>query len=163
MKERILIVDDERSIRDMLRLTLEYEGYAVDDAENGAAALRIIQTAMPDAVLLDVKMSGLDGIETLERIKELEPALPVVILTGHGSFETAVEATKKGAFDFLAKPPDRDKILITLRNAFTQTKLVRENLKMREEIEGPDVIIGRSKAVLDLQSTVERVDRKSVV
>jgi two-component system, NtrC family, nitrogen regulation response regulator NtrX len=157
MKERILIVDDERSIRDMLRLTLEYEGYAVDDAENGAAALRIIQTTMPDAVLLDVKMSGLDGIETLERIKELEPALPVVILTGHGSFETAVEATKKGAFDFLAKPPDRDKILITLRNAFTQTKLVRENLKMREEIEGPDVIIGRSKAVQDLQSTVERV------
>ena len=141
----------------MLRLTLEYEGYAVDDADTGAAAIRFIQTSMPDAVLLDVKMSGLDGIETLERIKEFEAALPVIILTGHGSFETAVEATKKGAFDFLAKPPDRDKILITVRNALTQTKLVRENLKMREEIEGSDLIIGRSKVVMDMLSTVERV------
>ena len=156
---RILIVDDEKSIREMLRMTLEYEGYSVSEAESGSKAVSALAAAQPDAVILDVKMSGMDGIETLERLKELRPDLPVILLTGHGSIETAVEATKKGAFDFLSKPPDREKILITIRNAITQRNLLQENLKMREAIEEKDVIIGESSVIHEMLSTVKRVAR----
>ncbi|MBI5646068.1 MAG: sigma-54-dependent Fis family transcriptional regulator [Ignavibacteriae bacterium] len=157
MNDRILVVDDERGIREMLRMTLEYEGFTVHEADTGAGALEALGGAQFDAVLLDVKMPGLDGMETLAKIRERDDAVPVIILTGHGSIETAVEATRRGAFDFLSKPPDREKILITLRNALTQTQLLRENQRMRREIEGTDDIIGTSKAITDLMSTVERV------
>ena len=156
-KQKILLVDDERSIRDMLRMTLEYEGFDVADVESGALAIERIGEILPDAVVLDVKMSGLDGMETLERLKALQPHIPVVLLTGHGSIETAVEATKKGAFDFLTKPPDREKILITLRNAIRQTALLRENQRMREEIEGQDVMVGASPLMQSLKQTIARV------
>ena len=154
---RILVVDDERSIRDMLRMTLEYEGFEVADVDSGINALKHIDEIRPDAIILDVKMSGLDGIETLERLRESHPHIPVVLLTGHGTIETAVEATKKGAFDFLSKPPDREKILITLRNAIRQTALLRENIRMREEIEGRDIMVGSSAVMKDLRATIARV------
>ena len=102
-------------------------------------------------------MSGLDGMETLERLQASHPHIPVVLLTGHGTIETAVEATKKGAFDFLTKPPDREKILITLRNAILQTSLLRENLRMREEIEGQDTMVGTSRLMQSLRETISRV------
>jgi len=153
----ILIVDDEQSIREMLRLTLEYEHYQVFDVPSGYEALRFFERTLPDVVILDVKMSGMDGMETLDRIKEIAPHLPVILLTGHGTIETAVEATKKGAFDFLSKPPDREKFLITIRHALMQTQLVRENRAMRAQIDGIDSIIGSSKQMLYLLSTVERV------
>ncbi|MBR9979105.1 MAG: sigma-54-dependent Fis family transcriptional regulator, partial [Bacteroidetes bacterium] len=156
-EHRILIVDDERSIREMLRMTLEYEGFDIDEAESGLNALTAMREVLPDAVILDVKMSGLDGIETLERMREEFPEVPVILLTGHGSIETAVEATKKGAFDFLSKPPDREKILITLRNAIRQTALLRENRRMRKEILGPDDMVGSSSAIRDLRETIMRV------
>ncbi len=155
--QRILIVDDEQSIREMLRMTLEYEGFSVDEAESGIKGLQRMSAMRPDAVILDVKMSGLDGIETLERMKAEFPEVPVILLTGHGSIETAVEATKKGAFDFLSKPPDREKILITLRNAIRQSSLLRENLRMREEIHGPDEMIGSSASIRSLRETIRRV------
>ncbi len=154
---KILLVDDEQSIRDTLRMTLEYEGFEVADVDSGIRALEKIDEIRPDAIILDVKMSGLDGIETLERLRESHPHIPVVLLTGHGSIETAVEATKKGAFDFLSKPPDREKILITLRNAIRQTALLRENIRMREEIEGRDVMVGSSAVMKDLRATIARV------
>ncbi|MFA6233588.1 MAG: sigma-54 dependent transcriptional regulator [Bacteroidota bacterium] len=154
---RILVVDDEESIREMLRMTLEYEGFAVVDAESGLKGLKKMSEVHPDAVILDVKMSGLDGIETLERMRAEFPDVPVILLTGHGSIETAVEATKKGAFDFLSKPPDREKILITLRNAIRQSALLRENLMMREEIHGPDEMIGSSPQIRSLRETIMRV------
>lgn len=154
---KILLVDDERSIRDTLRMTLEYEGFEVADVDSGIKALENIDDIRPDAIILDVKMSGLDGIETLERLRESHPHIPVVLLTGHGSIETAVEATKKGAFDFLSKPPDREKILITLRNAIRQTALLRENIRMREEIEGRDVMVGSSPVMQDMRATIARV------
>ncbi|MCB2204207.1 sigma-54 dependent transcriptional regulator [bacterium] len=154
---KILLVDDERSIRDMLRMTLEYEGFDVADVDSGIRALKEIDAIRPDAVILDVKMSGLDGMETLERLKSSHAHIPVILLTGHGSIETAVEATKKGAFDFLTKPPDREKILITLRNALRQTSLLRENLRMREEIEGADVMVGSTPAMKALKDTIARV------
>ncbi|MCZ7555606.1 MAG: sigma-54 dependent transcriptional regulator [Bacteroidia bacterium] len=154
---RILIVDDEQSIRETLRMTLEYEGFDVEDADSGPAALAAVQRRSPDAVILDIKMSGMDGMETLERLRESNPTLPVILLTGHGSIETAVEATRKGAFDFLTKPPDREKILITLRNAITQTSLLRENREMRSQIEPSGEIIGRSRVMRELQETIARV------
>jgi two-component system, NtrC family, nitrogen regulation response regulator NtrX len=154
---RILIVDDEQSIRETLRMTLEYEGFEVEDADSGAAALEAVKVRVPDAVILDIKMSGMDGMETLERLRQSTPTLPVILLTGHGSIETAVEATRKGAFDFLTKPPDREKILITLRNAITQTSLLRENREMRSQIEPSGEIIGRSRVMRELQETIARV------
>lgn len=156
-EHRILIVDDEQSIREMLRMTLEYEGFDIDEAESGLNALTAMRQELPDAVILDVKMSGLDGIETLEHMREEFPEVPVILLTGHGSIETAVEATKKGAFDFLSKPPDREKILITLRNAIRQTALLRENRRMRKEILGPDDMVGSSSAIRELRETIMRI------
>lgn len=153
----VLVVDDEQSIRDMLRMTLEYEGFNVLDVDGGLAALAAVRRSPPDAIILDVKMSGLDGMETLERLRKETPAVPVILLTGHGSIETAVEATKKGAFDFLSKPPDREKILITLRNAITQTSLLRENKLMREQIESTDKMIGSSRVMRELQNDIARV------
>ncbi|HOJ04824.1 MAG TPA: sigma-54 dependent transcriptional regulator [Bacteroidota bacterium] len=156
-KHSILIVDDEKSIRDTLRMTLEYEGYAVSEAESGQQALDTVRRHAPDAILLDVKMSGMDGLETLEHLRREAPGVPVVLLTGHGSIETAVEATKKGAFDFLSKPPDREKILITLRNAITQTALLAENRSMRERLEAADMMIGNSPAMRELHERIARV------
>ncbi len=157
LKHRILLVDDERSIRDTLRMTLEYEGYDVSDVDSGMKAIKQIDDIRPDAVILDVKMSGLDGMETLERLKATHAHIPVILLTGHGTIETAVEATKKGAFDFLTKPPDREKILITIRNALRQTSLLRENIRMREEIEGPDEMVGSTPSMKALKDTIARV------
>lgn len=156
-KRTILLVDDEQSIRDMLRMTLEYEDYNVADVESGIKAIEQINDIRPDAILLDVKMSGLDGMETLERLQSSHPHIPVILLTGHGTIETAVEATKKGAFDFLTKPPDREKILITLRNAILQTALLQENLRMREEIEGQDTMVGSTQLMQALRDTISRV------
>jgi two-component system, NtrC family, nitrogen regulation response regulator NtrX len=153
----ILIVDDEKSIRDTLRMTLEYEGFEVLDADSGQQALDILKHRMPDAVILDIKMSAMDGLETLERMRAATPSLPVILLTGHGSIETAVEATRKGAFDFLTKPPDREKILITLRNAIKQNALLRENLEMREQIDTAGVIIGSTRVMRELADTIARV------
>jgi two-component system, NtrC family, nitrogen regulation response regulator NtrX len=155
--QRILIVDDEQSIRDILRMTLEYEGYNVDEAESGRRAAETLRAAAYDAVILDVKMAGMDGIETLVRLKAIDPDVPVIMLTGHGTIETAVEATRKGAFDFLSKPPDREKILITLRNAFAQKKLFAENARLRRQIEDEEVIIGTAKGITELIATIDRI------
>ncbi len=153
----ILVVDDERSILDIMKMTLEFEGYDVVLCSNGPEALERVQGLTPGAMLLDIKMPGMDGLEVLDRIRKMDTTLPVIILTGHGTIETAVEATKRGAFDFLSKPPDREKILITIRNALQQTALLRENREMRKEIESAEAIVGRSKVINDLLSTVQRV------
>lgn len=153
----ILIVDDEKSIRSALRMILEYEGYQAEEVENGYAAIEVVKKNFVDAILLDIKMPGIDGIETLDALKKINRTIPIIILTGHGSIETAVEATKKGAFDFLTKPADREKILITLRNAFLQEDLLRENVAMKQRIETEDIIIGKSKAIQEVLSIVDRV------
>lgn len=157
IKHTILVVDDERSIREMMLMTLQYERYSVATAGSGHEALAWLEGHPADAVLLDIKMSGMDGMETLERIRQMRPELPVIILTGHGTIETAIEATRKGAFDFLSKPPDREKILITIRNAITQRQLLSENKQMRETLEGGTAIIGKSSMLMELLSQVERV------
>ncbi len=154
---RILIVDDDKSIRDILRLTLEYEDYAVDEAESGLAALDRIAATEYGAAILDIKMSGIDGMETLERILDLKRSLPVIMLTGHGTIETAVQATKLGAFDFLTKPPDRDKLLVTLRNAVQHSSLQEQNRHLREMVDAGGTLVGSSPPMRALERLIERV------
>jgi two-component system nitrogen regulation response regulator NtrX len=117
MKARILVVDDEAEIRRSVRMILEYEGYDVQEASSGPEALALVEREPPDLMFLDIKMGGLDGLETLQRIRQINEALPVVIISGHGTVSTAVEATKLGAFDFIEKPLASERVLVTIRNA----------------------------------------------
>lgn len=153
----ILVVDDEKSIRESLRMILEYEKYRVHFAEDGASALAQIAGAVIDLVLLDIKMPGIDGMKVLQKIKEAQPELPVVMISGHGTIDTAVEATKRGAYDFLQKPLDRDKLLIVARNAIDQRRLVSEVQQMKEKVEGKDTILGESVKIREVLAMIERV------
>jgi DNA-binding NtrC family response regulator len=150
----VLVVDDEKSIRDSIKMILEYEKYVVHFAENGAVGLESFRESAPDAVLLDIKMpSGMDGIEVLREMKQIRPEVPVVMISGHGTFETAVEATKLGAFDYLPKPLDRDKLLITVRNAIEQGKLAVEVREVRDK----ERIIGESVKVKEIIALIQKV------
>src|SRR5947207_15255397 len=122
-KPRILVVDDEAAIRDSLKMTLEYEGYEYVGAATGQEGLALVEREAPDLVLLDVKMPGMDGIEVLERLRNMNDALPIVVVSGHGTISTAVEATKKGAFDFIEKPLANEGVLVGIRNALDQGQL----------------------------------------
>ncbi|TVQ66733.1 MAG: sigma-54-dependent Fis family transcriptional regulator [Balneolaceae bacterium] len=160
-KASILITDDERSIRNALREILEFENYRVLDAENGEEALRVIDSEQVDLALLDIKMKGLDGLEVLERIKKMKSALPVIMISGHGTIKIAVDATKKGAFDFLEKPPDLNRLLISIRNALSSSKLIRENLRIRKELIGDTDIIGSSAAMDHIRTLISKVARSN--
>ncbi len=157
MMKTILVVDDERSIQESLMMILEYEKFTVECASSGAEALEKIQSNGYAVVLLDVKMPGMDGLETLEKIRQFNPDLPVVMISGHGTIETAVDATKRGAFDFLQKPLDRDKVLVTVRNSIERTLLVKDYKQIKERLEGRDIIIGKSKVMMDILALIERV------
>src|SRR5512143_1168085 len=149
----ILVVDDEASVRESIRMILEYAKYTVLYAESGAKALSTVREQPVDAVLLDIKMPGKDGIEVLREMKEVRPELPVVMVSGHGTVETAVEATKLGAYDFLPKPLDRDKLLITVRNALDHGKLAGEVRRLR----GRELILGSSAKIKEILGLIERV------
>ncbi|MEK7748455.1 MAG: sigma-54 dependent transcriptional regulator, partial [Bacteroidota bacterium] len=153
----ILVVDDEQSVRNSLKMILEYERFEVEFAENGETALKKLITASVDVVLLDVKMAGMDGIEVLQRIREKKAHLPVITISGHGTIETAVEATKLGAYDFLPKPLDRDKLLVTIRNALQQAKLSEDYHKLQETVEGRLQILGESTKIKQVLEIVDRV------
>ncbi|RMF62549.1 MAG: sigma-54-dependent Fis family transcriptional regulator, partial [Bacteroidetes bacterium] len=158
----ILVVDDEASIRRTLREILEYEGFAVEDAEHGEEALAKLRAQRYDLVLLDVKMPRMDGLEVLAVMAEEMPEVPVVMISGHGTIETAVEATKLGAFDFIEKPPDLNRLLVTIRNALDRGHLVEENRRMRQAIvekHGTErtPILGDSPAIRRIKETIERV------
>jgi two-component system, NtrC family, nitrogen regulation response regulator NtrX len=153
----ILITDDEKSIRNILRDILEFEKYDVAEAENGEEALSVIEKKPVDLVVLDIKMKGMDGIEVLEKIKQLRPELPVIMISGHGTISIAVDAAKKGAFDFLEKPPDLNRLLITVRNALESSKLIRENRQIRTELHGVKEIIGESPVIQKIKKTIEKI------
>ena len=153
----VLIIDDDKSVRDSLKMILEYERYEVEFAENGEQGLQQIETVRPDAVMLDIKMAGMDGIEVLTKIRSRHDELPVIMISGHGNIETAVEATKLGAFDFLSKPLDRDKLLVTIRNALQQAILSEENRSLREHVDGKRQILGSSKAIKEVLDIIERI------
>ncbi len=158
----ILIVDDEASIRRTLKEILEYEDYAVDEAEDGEVALEKLKKNRYDVVLLDVKMPRRDGMEVLQITASEQPDLPVVMISGHGNIETAVEATKFGAYDFIEKPPDLNRLLLTIRNALDRGQLEAENQRMRQTIverHATDLtpMLGESPALRQIKETIERV------
>ena len=152
-----MIVDDEPSIRTSLEGVLEDEGFKVICASDGHEALKTMEEDMPDLVLLDIWMPGIDGIETLKRMRELYPALQVVMISGHGTIETAVNATKLGAFDFIEKPLSLEKTLVTIHNALNFHRLRDENIILRQKARGKHKITGESAAVRQLRETIERV------
>jgi two-component system, NtrC family, nitrogen regulation response regulator NtrX len=155
-KSRILVIDDESAIRDSLKMTLEYEGYDVIGAATGQEGLALAEREAPDLVLLDVKMPGMDGIEVLERLRSMNDALPVVVVSGHGSISTAVEATKKGAFDFIEKPFASDRVLVSLRNALDHRQLRDENRSLKKAVEVRHQMVGDSTALRQVMAAVAR-------
>lgn len=156
-KATILITDDEKSIRNTLREILEYEKYSVLEAENGEECLITLKKENVDLVILDIKMKGMDGIEVLEKIKEEGHEMPVVMISGHGNIQIAVEATKLGAYDFVEKPPDLNRLLITIRNAVQTGNLSKENRQMRTKLHGVQEIIGESDAIRRIKATIDKV------
>ncbi len=145
MKPRILVIDDESAIRDSLKMILEYEGYEVQGAATGQDGLVIADREQPDLVLLDIKMAGMDGLEVLQRLKGAHEALPVVMISGHATVSTAVEATKLGAFDFIEKPLSTERVLVTVRNALDRHRLVDENLTLRKAQEARHHLVGKGR------------------
>ncbi|MFL5766138.1 MAG: sigma-54-dependent transcriptional regulator [Bacteroidia bacterium] len=154
---KILIIDDEKSIRKTLREILEYEKYQVDEASDGAEGVSMIQKDKYDIVLCDIKMPKMDGIEVLDKIMTLSADLPVVMISGHGNIETAVEAVKKGAFDFIAKPLDLNRLLVTIRNAMDKSTLVTETKVLKKKVSKTFDMVGQSKAITQIQEMIERV------
>jgi two-component system, NtrC family, nitrogen regulation response regulator NtrX len=154
---RILVVDDEEGIRKILKQVLEYEGHSVSVAGGGGEAVTLFQEFVPDLTLLDVKMARMDGLEVLDRIVELDPAAVVVMISGHGTIETAVEATRRGAYDFLEKPLDTDRLLVTIRNGLLHRGLEQENARLRGEVESHYEIVGKSFAIRALVDRIEKV------
>src|SRR5919107_794940 len=155
-KSRILVIDDEAAIRDSLKMTLEYEGYEFIGAATGQEGLALAERDAPDLVLLDVKMPGMDGIEVLERLRNMNDALPVVVVSGHGTISTAVEATKKGAFDFIEKPFASERVLVSLRNALDHRALRDENRSLKRAVEVRHQMIGESPALKQVMAAVGR-------
>lgn len=154
---RILIIDDERAIRAALKDILSYESYDVEEAEDGEAGLRALQNGRFDAVLCDIKMPKMDGLEVLERAAILAPDVPFIMLSAHGSIDTAVDATKKGAFDFLQKPPDLNRLLVTVRNALDRQKLVVETKVLRKKVAKKFEMIGASPALEAVRQQIDKV------
>ncbi len=153
---KILIIDDQAPIRRVLRDILENESYQVEDVGSGMEALQIIKEQEFDAIFCDIKMDGMDGIETLEAIRN-ESDTPVIMISGHGTIDTAVEAIKKGAFDFIQKPPDLNRLLITLRNALDKKNLSAENKVLRKAVRVQNQMIGDSQPMLDVKDMIEKV------
>ena len=156
---KILITDDEGSIRRTLREILEFEKYEATEAADGLDCLAKVKKTTYDVILLDIKMPKMDGMETLEKLQELAPDTPVIMISGHGTIDTAVEAVKKGAFDFIAKPPDLNRLLITIRNALDKSNLVVETKVLRQKISKAKVqeIIGNSEGIRQIKDTIARV------
>lgn len=157
MNNKILVIDDEKGIRESISMILEYEKYIVTTAENGIDGLNKIKENDFDLVFLDVMMTGLDGLEVLGMIKERNKEIPVIMISGHGTIETAIESTRKGAYDFLEKPLDRDKLLISMRNALEHYKISSEYKKIKSEVEEKYEIIGESKAIKEILSIIDVV------
>jgi len=157
MKRRVLVVDDEKGVREALKQLLEFEDIEVQTCASGGEALRVYPEFRPHLVLLDVKMQGMDGLGTLRALRELDARAQVVMISGHGTIQTAVEATQLGAYDFLEKPLDTDRILLTLRNALQHVDLSRENVRLRDEVQARHQIVGSSKAIKQLIERVEKV------
>jgi two-component system, NtrC family, nitrogen regulation response regulator NtrX len=156
MSGRILVIDDEAGIRDSLRMILEYEGYACVLAATGEEGLALARSESSDIVFCDIKMPGMDGLEVLARLKQQDESLQVVMISGHGTVATAVEATKLGALDFIEKPLSSERVLLTVRNALNASRLEQENRRLRGAEDARYNIVGQSPALLQVLDAVGR-------
>ncbi len=153
----ILIIDDEKAIRKTLSEILSYEGYKIDEAADGEEGLKKFSNSTYDVVLCDIKMPKMDGIEFLEKAREVNSDVPVIVISGHGNIETAVEAVKKGAFDYISKPPDLNRLLITLRNALDKQTLVTETKVLKRKVSKVQDMVGTSPGIKKIKDTIEKV------
>lgn len=154
---KILIIDDEKSIRSTLKEILEYEKYEVKEAADGAEGLSMIKKEDFDLVMCDIKMPNMDGMDVLTAANEIKPDLPFIMISGHGTIDTAVEATKKGAYDFLQKPPDLNRLLIAVRNALERKELVTETKILKRKVSKTRDIIGNTSPIIRIKDTIEKV------
>lgn len=153
----ILIIDDERAIRKTLSEILSFEGYKLEEAADGEEGLKKFREKNFDVVLCDIKMPKLDGIEFLQKAGEINPDVPIIMISGHGNIETAVEAVKKGAYDFIQKPPDLNRLLITIRNAMEKTTLVTETKVLKRKVSRVQEMIGESNPIKKIRETIDKV------
>ncbi|MBC7507624.1 MAG: sigma-54-dependent Fis family transcriptional regulator, partial [Ferruginibacter sp.] len=153
----ILIIDDEKAIRKTLSEILSYEGYKIDEAADGEEGIKKFSSTTYDVVLCDIKMPKIDGLEFLEKAKEINADVPIIVISGHGNIETAVEAVKKGAFDYISKPPDLNRLLITLRNALDKQILVTETKVLKRKVARVQEMVGNSSGVKKIKDTIEKV------
>lgn len=153
----ILIIDDEKAIRKTLIEILSFEGYKLDEAADGEEGLKKFKEKTYDVVLCDIKMPKLDGIEFLQKAGEINPDTPIIMISGHGNIETAVEAVKKGAYDFISKPPDLNRLLITIRNAMEKTTLVTETKVLKRKVSRVQEMIGGSAPIQKIRETIDKV------
>ena len=153
----ILIIDDEKSIRKTLTEILSYEGYKIEEAADGEEGLKKFRNKNFDIVLCYIKMPKIDGIEFLEKAREINDEVPIIIISGHGNIETAVEAVKKGAYDYISKPPDLNRMLITLRNAMDKTSLVAEAKVLKRKVNRVQEIVGVSGAIRKIKDTIDKI------
>ncbi len=154
---KILIIDDEKNIRNTLREILEYEKYDVEEAADGEKGMEMLSEKDYDVVLCDIKMPKLDGIEVLEEVMKSGIDVPFIMISAHGTIETAVEATKKGAFDFIEKPPDLNRLLLSIRNALDRSNLVNETKILKKKISRTYDIVGESDAITQVKETIQKV------
>jgi DNA-binding NtrC family response regulator len=154
---RILVIDDEKAIRRSITGILNMSEYETEEAPDGEEGLALLRSKHFDVVLCDIKMPRRDGIDFLEEAAKVKPDVPVIMISGHGSIETAVEAVKKGAYDYISKPPDLDRMLITIRNAIEKSSLMTDVKVLRRKTQKTDEMIGGSKAIQDIKSMIERV------
>lgn len=154
---RILVIDDERSIRNTLKDILEYENHQVELAEDGKTGLEILKNSVFDVILCDIKMPEMDGIEVLEKVHEQSSDLPVIMISGHGNIDTAVEAIKKGAFDFIEKPLDLNRLLITIRNAMDKSSLITETKVLKRKVSKKYSMIGESAEIVKVKDMIAKV------
>src|SRR4051812_7201162 len=153
----ILIIDDEKAIRKTLSEILSYEGYKIDEAGDGEEGLKKFKEKAYDVVLCDIKMPKLDGMEFLDKAREANPDVPVIMISGHGTIETAVEAVKKGAYDYISKPPDLNRLLITIRNAMDKNNLVTEAKVLKRKVSKVEEMIGESAPIIKIKETIDKV------
>jgi len=153
---KILIIDDEKEICESMKMILDYEGYEANFSTSAIQGLKILEADPPSCLLLDIQMPEMNGFEVLKRVKELSTSITIIIISAHGSIENAIKATRLGAFDFIEKPIDRDKLLISVRNAVEQVKLLTENIEIKKSLEGSGDILGKSKS---MQNIIEMIDK----
>lgn len=154
---KILVIDDEKAIRSTLKEILEFESHSVDLAEDGPTGIEMFGSGSYDIVLCDIKMPQMDGLEVLEKLQEQAADVPVVMISGHGNIDTAVESIKKGAYDFIEKPLDLNRLLITIRNATDKTTLIQEAKTLKRKVNKAYDIVGESPAIIKVKEMIDRV------